>query len=336
MSWESNEVNVEVDGKPERTLVLLGRTGNGKSATGNSILGETKFLSKTRGRFITKECKLHTSQLPNGQRINVIDTPGLFSASSTPDFTIKEIVRCLRLAKDGIDAVILVFSVRNRLTEEEQLTLRTLKILFGSQIVDYMIVVFTNGDAFDDGDTLDYYLEDCPEFQEILKECDDRKVLFDNRRNIPKSKKEKQVEDLLNFVEQISKKNNGKPFMADLSLELRENEATLEEKQKQIQAMKGQSKQEISQVKKEMEKTYNEMLEGIKEKIANQLKESLNDVKEQLAKAQAARQETEKKMTEMHKLSSDEIRRLREQLNNAEMETARLRRQQRTQRCSVL
>lgn len=31
--------------------------------------------------------------------------------------------------------------------------------------------------------------------------------------------------------------------------------------------MKGQSKQEISQVKKEMEKTYNEMLEGIKEKV---------------------------------------------------------------------
>lgn len=78
MSWESNGVNVEVDWKPERTLVLLGRTGNGKSATGNSILGETKFLSKTRGRFITKECKLHTSMQPNGQRINVIDTPGEF------------------------------------------------------------------------------------------------------------------------------------------------------------------------------------------------------------------------------------------------------------------
>lgn len=47
-----------------------------------------------------------------------------------------------------------------------------------------------------------------------------------------------------------------------------ENEATFEEKQKQIEAMKGSSsKQEISQVKKEVEKSYNEMLHGIKEKV---------------------------------------------------------------------
>jgi len=90
---------------------------------------------------------------------------GLFSASSTTDFTIREIVRCLLLAKGGIDAVLLVFSLRNRLTEEEQSTLRTLKILFGSQIVDYIIVVFTNEDALECGETLDDYLEDCPEFQ---------------------------------------------------------------------------------------------------------------------------------------------------------------------------
>lgn len=100
--------------------------------------------------------------------LRLILLSGLFSASSTTEFTSREIIRCLLLAKDGINAVLLVFSLRTRLTDEEQSTLQTLKILFGSQIVDYMIVVFTNGDALDDGETMDDYLEDCTEFQVVF------------------------------------------------------------------------------------------------------------------------------------------------------------------------
>lgn len=58
-------------------------------------------------------------------------------------------------------------------------------------------------------------------------------------------------------------------------------------------------------------------------------------MKEQLVKAQAARAEAEKKMNENQKLSSDEIRKLREQLNKAERETASLRTEL-NQKCSVL
>lgn len=46
-------------------------------------------------------------------------------------------------------------------------------------------------------------------------------MVFDNRPNALEDKKEKQVQDLLNLVEQVSEKNNGKPYMGDLSLELR-------------------------------------------------------------------------------------------------------------------
>lgn len=45
--------------------------------------------------------------------------------------------------------------------------------------------------------------------------------MFDNRLNVEKEKREKQVQDLLNLVEQVSKKNNGKSYMGDLSLKLK-------------------------------------------------------------------------------------------------------------------
>jgi len=67
------------------------------------------------------------------------------------------------MAKDGIHAVVLVFSTRGRFSEEEQATFLTLKALFGSKIVDYMLVLFTGGDDLeDDGKTLDNYCLDCP------------------------------------------------------------------------------------------------------------------------------------------------------------------------------
>lgn len=72
------------------TLVSVGRRGNGKSATGNSILRRKGFKTEASFNGVTSVCDMQSTYLEDGHALNVIDTPG----SSYSFWQFKDVVAC--------------------------------------------------------------------------------------------------------------------------------------------------------------------------------------------------------------------------------------------------
>ncbi|KAF5901802.1 GTPase IMAP family member 4-like, partial [Clarias magur] len=121
----------------ELRLILLGWRWPGKSLTGNTILGYEEFRLERAAEFSVKR---DAERL--GRKLTVVDTPGWFSAQTTPAAYQQEMTRSLAMCPPGPHAFLLVVPV-GMFTEIDRVRIEENLVLFGEAVWRHTIVVFT-------------------------------------------------------------------------------------------------------------------------------------------------------------------------------------------------
>ena len=159
------------------TVVLLGKTGNGKSSAANQILGQELFETSDSAHSETQSCARQTRT--EEREITVVDTPGVMDTALVKEMTsnankaiclastvvqwpgrainrlgfrhvqektLRELARMVLLAPHGFDAILLVMEFGSRFTRDDCDALEMLKKFLGEDAKKYMILLLTHGD----------------------------------------------------------------------------------------------------------------------------------------------------------------------------------------------